>query len=443
MSELLKKFNRAGLIEKLEGIDQRFEYIEAAAKDMGERLAQDASLLIRSVLSGLDPDIPGDDPMILMAEESLIKQWASMRSIHTDLPVLICRGILLDACDQVAKGVNAVILWNTAADTMPLMRLGAEEVVVQEMLLSWATEAESVSLVVPSISTVKRAPATKKIITGEIEPVTSFTVKRVNLQQRVAAATGPSHPTVEGELENPNPNWPNSNNTWAHAFATKMADLLEDRFNSIYSHTTDTQNKVIKQINEGNNTQIGIIKELLSSQRSWLQGVVEDSKASQRAEHLRLNTLWWSTAMYSTSHQRSYRDLDPVISTLIMAVDLLGEVQLPVPTSVVYTLSETVGKLPRAGFEQKQTLITILGQISSQRAGLNPLFVEGISLPPETGRLSLRDIIFAALLGTDENLDMLVSRSGVDSDSEFSMPQIAKIIFRQHQAVKLAEIDCE
>ena len=163
MSDFLKKLNKAGLIEKLDGSDERFDKIEEAAKNVAEKLRETPPLMIRAVLAGLDPDISADDPAIALAADELSEVWASGRSVHTDPPVFIYRSILLDACNQVSEGVNAVILSYTAADALPLVRLGREEVIIRGILTEWARTAEEISLVVPTLNKSKRAPVTKKI----------------------------------------------------------------------------------------------------------------------------------------------------------------------------------------------------------------------------------------------------------------------------------------
>ncbi|MBL4704944.1 MAG: hypothetical protein JKY54_10505, partial [Flavobacteriales bacterium] len=159
MSQFLKDFNKAGLIEKLDGDDERLIKIEKAADAIAKDLSSNPPLLIRAILAGLDPEVTANDPLIIKAEEALLAEWSSIRSIHTDTPILLYRAILLDACDQESDGVNAVILWNTAADTLPLMRLGREENVINDVLSQWARKAEEYALVMPTATLSTRAPA--------------------------------------------------------------------------------------------------------------------------------------------------------------------------------------------------------------------------------------------------------------------------------------------
>ncbi|EGW21309.1 GTPase-associated system all-helical protein GASH [Methylobacter tundripaludum] len=147
MTDLLTGLLNAGLIENLNGDDERFSKIEQAAKTVAQQLREQPSLLVRAILAGLAADIPEDDPIIVQAEQALVAEWKAVRSVFPDMPVNLLRAILLDACNQVAEeDNNSAILWLTAADTLPLLKLGREEAVICKMLETWARWAEEKAL---------------------------------------------------------------------------------------------------------------------------------------------------------------------------------------------------------------------------------------------------------------------------------------------------------
>src|SRR5688500_824479 len=116
MAGLLTEFLAAGLIEKLDGKDERLAKMDRAATVVAEQLLGHRPGLIRAILAGLDPDVPARDPAIAQAELALVTEWKSMRSVHTSPPIGLFRAILLEACNQAAEGKNnAAILWLTAA----------------------------------------------------------------------------------------------------------------------------------------------------------------------------------------------------------------------------------------------------------------------------------------------------------------------------------------
>jgi len=434
MSDFLKNLNKAGLIEKLDGSDERFAKIEAAAKNVADKLRLARPLMIRAVLSGLDPDITTDDPAIALAANELSEVWTSVRSIHIDPPIFIYRSILLDACNQIAEGVSAVILWYTAADALPLVRLGREEFIVRGILTEWARKAEANSLVIPQATESKRVPTPKKIEPLSFNEVSASKVSRETLLNTVAATVFPNY---NGQpLDGANRYQPHQQpQQWAGDFSDRMTALLADWLDSINFAIAKSQNDLIKQIQQV--YQHESVKDSLSNQRTWLQGIVKQSEEFKKAEHLRLNTLWWCEALYSTSLCCSYREFDPILAATVMPFDLLNEVHTPTPASVTYALSETVAKLDDADFANLYKFEEILEKLIEKLSFLPENWPQKMDSPPETGRLSLRDIIVAVLQG-ENNINLLMQRSGLCKEFSTNLPRLAQAIFRQEQAVKLA-----
>ena len=440
MTELLKALNKAGLIERLDGDDERFSKIEAASKKVATALSESPPSIIRAVLAGLDPQIGMDDPAMQLAENSLLDEWTSMRSVHIDPPIFIYRSILLQACNQLSEGKNAAILWYSVADALPQVQLGREEKVIRPMLEEWALKTEEYSSTPPQINVSLRAPNTKKIAPPTLTAVKAVTIDRDILGKKVAACTGPS--TANGEtLDNPNPHWPNQVPQWSHAFSSRMTNLLGEQLDQLSKVISSSQNSLIKQLQESEIKKIESVGEQLFGQRSWLQEVVKKSKEHTKAEAIKLDALWWSESLYSPSLRCSYRELKPVFSAVLMPIDLLALLNIPVPTSVSYTLSETVGKLPEMGFDKAYSIHEILNEVVSMRSLLPDILMSHISKSPEAGRLSLRDLIFEVLLGSSSKLDDLLGRSGLKEDFMISLPRLSQALFRQEQAVMLAGVD--
>jgi len=436
MSELLKNLNKAGLIEKLDGRDERFTKIETAADNVVEKLRESPRMIIRAVLAGLDPDIPVEDPAIVLAADKLSEVWTSVRSVHTDPPLFIYRSILLDACNQVAEGVNAVILSYTASDALPLVQLGREEGVVRSMLTEWSRKAEAISLVVPKVTESKRAPATKKIEPLSFNAATASKVNRETLLNSVAATVFPNYRNQP--IDGANPHQPHAHpQQWAWDFSDRMKELLADQLDSVKGAIALSQNGLIKQLEQHEAHQLDAVKELLSAQRSWLQEAVKQSEEFKKSEHLRLNTLWWCEALYSTSLCCSYRDIDPVLAASVMPLDLLAEVQTPTPASVTYALSETVAKLADAEFDKLYKFEDLLAILVEKRSILHESLIQKICASPEIGRLTLRDSIVAVLQG-EKDIKLLMKRAGLDSGFTISLPRLAQAVYRQEQAVMLA-----
>jgi hypothetical protein len=207
MSQLLKDLNKAGLIEKLDGDDERFTKIEMASTNIAKELKNNPPLLIRAITAGLDPDISADDPLILMAEEALLNVWTSMRSIHTEPPIFIYRAVLIDACNQASDGINSTILWGTAADTLPIVRLGREENVIRTVLTQWARNSEELTLISQEIEPSKRAPVTKTIGAIDFDKIEAIEIDQDDLKDKIAAAVGPNYRSEQHKQTDFNKHW--------------------------------------------------------------------------------------------------------------------------------------------------------------------------------------------------------------------------------------------
>lgn len=430
MTDLLTELLHAGLIENINGDDDRFSKIERAAQAVAQELREQPSQIIRAILAGLDADIPKDNPILSQAYKALVTEWKAVSSVHNDMPVNWLRAILLDACNQVAEeGQNAAILWLTAADTLPLLQLGREETAIRKMLAEWAKCAEENALTGFTLS----ADDTEQTVIGELEPIEaiefeSYEVNREVLLQKVERAAGP-HNAQSQTIDDPNPHWSNAAQQWSYQFAPRMQQLLADELDALASSQSETNQQVqayLTQLTE-------IVNEALDSQQHKVQ-------KNRQAEQIRLNALWWSEALYSSSLQCSYRELAPEIASVVMAIDLLNTVAKPTPASVSYLLAEAVNRLPDSSFNQKHTLQELFGLLGEVRNS-NPLskeWLKPLTAPPETGRLSLRDAVILVLTDKAQNIEEVLTRTGASSKFELSFPQFSQALFRQEQAVQLA-----
>lgn len=432
MTNLLTELLNAGLIEKLNGDDERFSKIEQAAKTVAQELREQPPQLIRAILAGLDPDIADDDPIIVRAEQALVEEWKAVRSVFPDMPVNLLRAILLDACNQVAEEEsNASILWLTAADTLPLLRLGREEAVVHKLLVAWAKCAEEKALAGLALTADEAEQVTA--VDLKFQKATALESPKVDrdaLLVKVEGAVGPQ--SQRGiALSNPTNCWPNSGTTWSYQFAPKMGQLLADELDTLATKFSKSRLVEIKEIQTYLTKLTKAVNESLVTQ----QCKVQEARQSQQ---IRLNSLWWSEALYSTSLRCSYRELAPAIAIVVMAVDLLNEVAQPTTASVGYLLAEAVDRLPDADFNKKIQLKALLDALGNARDRLDNEWLESFTAPHETGRLSLRDGMVLVLSGKAKDVVTTLKRMGASGEFEMSFPQFAHALFRQEQAVQLA-----
>ncbi|HYH96085.1 GTPase-associated system all-helical protein GASH [Hyalangium sp.] len=436
MAQLLIDLLAAGLIEKLDGDDERFVKMERAAETVAKELHASPQKLIGAILAGLDPDVPANDPAIAQAQRALVAEWKSMSSVHTSTPVSLLRAILLDACVQAGEGVNAAILWLTAADTLPLVHLGKEETSVRRALEILAVRTEDVALAVPKMPANERQTAPQVAVPASVAGTAPPKVNRETLLLRIAATAGPNYKSQQ--VPNPNPHSTRQPQEWAWEFADRMNAVLADELDALAANVGKNQSEAMKQFHASQAELIKAVTTALTQQQQWLQGALITSEARKQAEQLRLNALWWFEALYSRSLRCSYRELTPSLAAVVMAIDLLNEVSIPSPASVGYLLAEAVHRLPAAAFDQRPPLSKTLGALREARGRLPKGWLVGLGPAVVEGRLSLRDLIVLALGDREWDVTEAMRRAGLSEDAAVSLSALAQALFRQEQAVRIA-----
>lgn len=196
----------------------------------------------------------------------------------------------------------------------------------------------------------------------------------------------------------------------------------------------DELDRLAKQMRQGQSQFAEHMQSFLQTQRQAIQTAITDHKSHRRTEQLRLDALWWSEALYSPSLGQSYRELQPEVAALVMAQDLLQVVSLPTPASVAHLLAEAVQRLPNAGYEIKKPIGDWLEQV---RQCADKLALEFAAVPKD-GRLSLRDVFAWAVSDQTWDSAKALQRAGIAATHEISLPALARALFRQEQACRLA-----
>jgi len=430
MANVLQELLAAGLIDKLEGNDERFKKMTQAADSLAKAFKKCPALLIPAILTVLDGDVATDDPLIEMAERALLTEWESMQSVHTDKPVHIYRALLLAACAAVAQERNAAILWLTAADMLRFSHIGREESVVIKLISQFgdATEQQDIALFAPPTKTARKSTDLPKL---ELKEVTIDGVDRTALFGEIGAASGQHN--AQGVLfiagQTHNRYWPNQPQHWAEDFATLMKDVLGERFDELGEACAAE----LTSMNQA-------LETAFKAQAQGLQAAIAQAQSGSTREQVRLDALWWYESLYSASAKMSYREMDPVAAAILMPLDLIAIMPSVTPTSVAYLLSEAVARLPNAGFDSVLPLKDILERSSSIRRMIPQGIMDGFSLPARTGRLSLRDILRLALETPSATATDLLRRARIAEDATISLPLLARALLRQEQAVRLTEL---
>lgn len=435
MSSFLMEMSGAGLELKLQGDDSRLGKYEAAAKGLATRLNKKPAALVGAVLAGLDLDAPAEDGALLLAREELVKSWPSVDSIFPDPPLNIYRALLLDACGAATSDEAAAIVWLTAADTLPMCRLGRQEAPVTKLLMGLAERVEGKAVELPAALALAKVEV--KVGVEALKAVAPVVINRDALSRRVEAAAGPYNRANTPALDKPNPHWSGQNQHWSWDFADRMAPLLADHFDMVLRENAKLGNTLQESLSTSQKTLATSVIQALTAQQDWVQKAIASAKAQQDAERLRVSALWWSEALYSPRLRRSYRELPPAAAAVVMAFDLLNLTPRLPPASVGYLLAETVGRLPEAGFDRQRPLAEWLDALrGAAGVDLSPIGA-ALCAPPAQGRVSVRDVLTATLRSSVVDATLLKRLPG-GADTPMSLPKLAHALFRQEKALILA-----
>lgn len=441
MKSILDSFLSYGLIDNIDGSDERYEKIELATKKLAERFHEEPSILVRAIISGLNPSVALSDENICKAKECLQDEWKAYSTAYTDEPINLFRGMILEACSMVAnEGYNAAIMWLVSSDVLPLLELGKEGELLREFMTSLAYQAESSCIPDDKITKLQKEKVIKLDDIEGLPAGNSVKINRDNLRDRIGDAAGNTHVDKDGvntNKGNPNRHWPNSNASWAGDFAERMSEAIADVCDEVSLNSAKNNKALNEAILQYAVELKGKLENSLNEQRLNTQRHLKEALTVQTQEQTRLNVLWWSEALYSKSLNSSYRYVSNEIATILMPFDLLDEVIAPVPSSVGYTLSETVNKLEGAGFHKKISFYEFLTAIRSDKDHIIPSMLDNLSLPASEEQLNILDLVTIAVMKDSCDLNSLIKNSLVPENWECNLPTLSRIIFKQAQAYEI------
>ena len=439
MVSILESFLSYGLIENIDGSDERYAKIEQATIVLAESFRAEPSLLVTAIVSGLNPEVSLLDKFITKAKECLQNEWKAYSTAYTDEPVNLFRGMILDACARVSENdYNASIMWLSASDVLPLLSLGKEEQLLNEFMTSLALQAESNCIQDNNLVKLQKEDVIKLNEVQELTEFEAIEVDRTELFTLMGDAAGPTHLSKENtnvKGANPNPHWGhNTAHQWTGGFAERMSDAIADELELITTELTKNDNalnsnlvKYKQQLKEG-------LETALNEQRLNTRRHLTEILAAQTQEQTRLNVLWWSEALYSSSLNSSYREFSSEIAATLMPFDLIEEINVPVPASVSYMLSETVNKLTDVDFEKQLSFYEFLTSLRSQKNSIDSAWLDNLQLPESEISLNIIDLVILALKAESCDLESLINNSIVPEKWKTSLPMLSRVIFKQAQA---------
>ena len=396
MRGILETYLGYGLIEGIDGNDERFDKIQTASQSLAERLKEKPQHLISAILEAIFPDSDLSMPVIAMAKECLLNEWKAFRSTYTEEPFILYRGIVLNACDLVAEeGLYASIMWLTACDIVPLLPFGNEKEVVTQFMERLANLAEQNSMVKEDEVKLEK----EKVLTFDKLEFDDLLLKIDD---------------------------PNDDDDYAYEYAKTQ-----------FNEYNKSLNALIKGIESKIQSITESFEKNLNSQRKTTQNIQKNILKSHQKEQTMVKVLWWAEALYCPSQKKSYREFSAEIATAIMPFDLLELLILPTPASVAYTLSETLNKLPNASFEKECSFFEFLETLRNNRQHIDKTELEQLVNLGMQKERHILGLIVTSLIEEHCDLQTLIHKSFIPSDWKASLPAISQIIFRQAQAYKL------
>ncbi|EJL6790231.1 GTPase-associated system all-helical protein GASH [Vibrio parahaemolyticus] len=441
MSNILEAF----LVQELiEGHDERYEKVESAATLLSDKFKDSPTLLINAIQVGISPSSSLSSNAITLAKECLVEHWKSFSSAYTNEPINLYRGIILRACELVSEeSHNAAIMWLTACDTLPLLSLGKEEEPIKNLLISFSKIAETKAVASENVASIPKEKPIRISASDEVELVSYPSTDKVKYLKKVGSASGPNFQNFEDTPEtSPTPHntaWPNSGQSWSHQYAKLMADFLSTELGSIVSAVQRNDTALQESFNRTLTAFGDSIEKTLNQQRLTIQRYQKEQNRIYNQERAKVNTLWWSEALYSDSHNCSYRSIEPELASVVMPFDLLKQVTIPTVASVPFALSETVNKLPEASFVRDYNFYELLTAVRQKRDFFNQNLISDFAVLTSNEKLSICELVLTALSNEQVDLQKLLVNSLVPADWKSSLPHISRALFRQLQAYELAK----
>ncbi len=404
--EILQDLQDALRITTLD-TDSEHNSIGKAATKLAKALQQTRSRIAPAVLVALDPEIDSSDPLVEYVYQTIRGEWKVFAGRHPEPPVPLIRATLGQAISlTLSDSAAAGIVWLSAASVWPDARLEEQETNVWERIFTTARDTfekkassvwaslETSELTLPSAE--KRA---KKADTSA-------------LAENLAAAAGSTDATAPRGLTTNN-QFILPNHRPAAAWAKSFGQIAAAGITSQIENATAES---IAAIEEYNNA--------LAPELSTALGPMATAERQ-------LKILWWKEALYSASQRASYRDLDPSLAAVAMAVDLTGEVPAFSPTSAEYILRESAVRV----FEDRSIRVDyFLESIAEQRSLFEPLLSGRAK--DYGGRAPLLRVARAACR-IDEPPEEILFRAGFSIEEPIKIWELALRLYRDSQAERL------
>ena len=342
---VFSEYLRAGLFE-IGDADNRLEQLSKSVEELAGSLAKDLHQIRCYTLVALDAHVPLTNPLLLATQEVVKKHWKGLEGKYPQPPVTILRGVILSALYKLGREYAAPcrIIYYTASGLSQFIQFGREKPVIDLMLQEFADDVEKEALEQWELTKTPIKPTLTSFKLQNFK-LGSVKVDEDELTTSLQTAIGPDENGYYSYQQNStyNQSWSKHYATSAGAAITAAIEGALQEFSE--SLSTETLEAEINKFFTGISTS--------------LTATFEQSFRSLVAVERRSKLLWWKETLFSTTLRKSYREIDPAVLPVVMAIDLAQLLPDVAPVSVDYLLTDTyravVGAAPK-----KQSLPELL-----------------------------------------------------------------------------------
>jgi len=451
MQPLLRELLDLGLVDVGDN-DAWYDFLEKASEKLAQHFLKNPAKAIPAILVALDDDASQDEPSFQHAEDVLREDWKGLRSRFKERPRPLLRILLFDALNRASEksAPLASALWLTSSHIFTHLKFGRERDLFARELTAYAERLERMATALENDQNSSSVPRLTSANLPAPPKLNSRVIQDKEFLPLLFASVGPSSPSGQPSVTNftrshwqsdnttntaPNSTWPNSNNNWAWAFASRLEEIIASAVNTGNGRLAEQISQFMSQLN-------AVTQQTLEQQVKHIatisQQIQQQNNERSLVAKLRTDVLWWLESLYSPTLRTSYRNLPPQLAVVSMSHDLFGIVGtcIATPVSVVHVLGEAVNRLKETGFDRRYLLLETLAKVQEHGPRLRDL----VSPPTKTsGRRPLLQVIETSVYQAAPSERDLLQQTGLRGDETVSMPELAMWCFQDLQARSLCE----
>lgn len=417
-NKFLQPLLQAGLLD-IGDSDERLEHIEKSIADLEKKLKGDISLLSNYSLVSLDPNIPGEEPILEDVEKIVSEHWKALRAKFSERPVAILRAVILHALYNagIEDAIVARIIYLTTSNFFPYAKVGREKDVVKAIIIELGEIAEAHAnkeWALPDSEPSIKLPAFK----FEKLKASVPDLDQEGLKQKLYESTSHSGTGLHAQ---------NAQDRWANVFASGAAEgivkILQNGLKGV------AEGLDLTALSTSINKHLGTLMRTLDNS-------LKESFTSMRAVERRSKLLWWKETHYSAFLKDSYRSIPEICQPIVMALDLFQLVPDITPVSVDFLLKDTLHQLNHSA----GTAMSISKLLEEINKPPNKELLKGCfdNVDMHKGRQSVTNFI-DLLLHEKVSISDFTKYTGVEITEKISFADLAVTLLHDWMAVHLTK----